>query len=56
MKKASLVPAIAACILLGSTAAPRALKLALVMAAGALAYFASLWAMGFRLRDFARHE
>ena len=37
-------------------ATARALKLALVMAAGALAYFASLYAMGFRPRDFARHE
>jgi putative peptidoglycan lipid II flippase len=32
----------------------RALKLALVIAAGAAAYFASLAAMGFRLRDFSR--
>ena len=35
-------------------AAPRALKLALVIAAGAATYFATLWAMGMRLRDFAR--
>jgi putative peptidoglycan lipid II flippase len=37
-------------------AAERALKLALVIAAGTAAYFASLRVMGFRLRDFARHE
>jgi putative peptidoglycan lipid II flippase len=37
-------------------AVPRAIKLALVVVAGAAAYFASLFAMGFRLRDFARHE
>jgi putative peptidoglycan lipid II flippase len=36
--------------------AARAGKLALVIAAGTVAYFASLWAMGFRLRDFSRHE
>jgi len=36
-------------------AGPRALKLALVIAAGAAVYFASLAAMGFRLRDFSRH-
>jgi putative peptidoglycan lipid II flippase len=34
----------------------RALKLAIVIVAGGAAYFASLFAMGFRLRDFARHE
>jgi putative peptidoglycan lipid II flippase len=34
----------------------RALKLTLVIVAGAAAYFASLAAMGFRLRDFSRHE
>lgn len=34
----------------------RALKLAWVIAAGATTYFASLALMGFRLRDFARHE
>ena len=38
------------------TAGPRALKLALVIAAGALAYFAALAAMGMRLRHFTRHE
>ncbi len=37
-------------------ATPRAIKLALVIAAGAVAYFASLFIMGMRLRDFARHE
>jgi putative peptidoglycan lipid II flippase len=37
-------------------AAARAGKLALVIAAGAATYFASLWLMGFRLRDFSRHE
>ena len=36
-------------------AVPRAAKLAAVIAAGALAYFASLALMGFRLRDFSRH-
>lgn len=37
-------------------AARRALKLAWVIAAGVAAYFGSLYVMGFRLRDFARHE
>jgi putative peptidoglycan lipid II flippase len=37
-------------------AAARALKLAMVMAAGAIAYFASLALMGLRPRDFSRHE
>lgn len=37
-------------------AAARAWKLALVIAAGTAAYFGSLWIMGFRLRDFSRHE
>jgi putative peptidoglycan lipid II flippase len=36
--------------------AVRAGKLALVIGAGSLTYFASLWLMGFRLRDFSRHE
>jgi putative peptidoglycan lipid II flippase len=36
--------------------AARAGKLTLVIAAGAVTYFASLWVMGFRLRDFSRHE
>jgi len=27
-----------------------------VIAAGTVTYFASLWVMGFRLRDFSRHE
>jgi len=35
-------------------AGPRAVKLAIVIAAGAAAYFASLAVMGFRLRDFHR--
>jgi putative peptidoglycan lipid II flippase len=35
-------------------AGPRALKLAIVIAAGAAAYFGSLAAMGFRIRDFSR--
>jgi putative peptidoglycan lipid II flippase len=38
------------------TTGARALKLALVIAAGTLAYFAALAAMGMRLRDFSRHE
>ena len=37
-------------------AAPRAGKLALVVLAGAAAYFATLRAFGFRPRDFSRHE
>jgi putative peptidoglycan lipid II flippase len=37
-------------------AGPRAMKLALVIAAGTAAYFASLAVMGMRPRDFARHE
>ena len=37
-------------------AAARALKLAWVIAAGAFTYFATLWIMGFRVRDFSRHE
>jgi putative peptidoglycan lipid II flippase len=37
-------------------AGARAAKLAGVIAAGTLAYFASLAVMGFRLRDFSRHE
>jgi putative peptidoglycan lipid II flippase len=37
-------------------AGARAAKLALVIAAGAVAYFASLAVMGFRLRDFAHHD
>jgi putative peptidoglycan lipid II flippase len=37
-------------------ATARALKLTAVMVAGAAAYFAALRVMGFRLRDFARHE
>ncbi len=38
------------------SATVRAVKLALVIAAGSVTYFASLWIMGFRLRDFSRHE
>jgi putative peptidoglycan lipid II flippase len=38
------------------TAGARALKLSLVIAAGTAAYFGSLWIMGFRPRDFSRHE
>lgn len=34
----------------------RAAKLAAVIAAGTVAYFASLWLMGLRPRDFSRHE
>ena len=37
-------------------AGARALKLALVIAAGTAAYFGSLWVMGLRLADFSRHE
>jgi len=37
-------------------AAPRAGKLALVIAAGTVAYFGALAAMGLRPRDFSRHE
>jgi putative peptidoglycan lipid II flippase len=37
-------------------AGPRALKLAIVIAAGAAAYFGSLAAMGFRIRDFSRQS
>ena len=38
------------------SATARAFKLAWVIMAGTLAYFASLAVMGFRLRDFSRHE
>jgi putative peptidoglycan lipid II flippase len=37
-------------------AASRTAKLALVIIAGSVAYFAALAAMGFRVRDFMRHE
>ena len=37
-------------------AGARAAKLALVIITGAVAYFAALGLMGFRPRDFARHE
>jgi len=35
-------------------ATERALRLALVVTAGGASYFAALWTVGFRLRDFAR--
>ena len=38
------------------TAGVRALKLTLVILAGAASYFAALYLRGFRPRDFARHE
>ena len=38
------------------TAGPRAAKLAALVAGSALAYFGTLWLVGFRLRDFSRHE
>ena len=38
------------------SAGPRALKLALVIAAGSAAYFGALAFMGFRPREFSRHE
>jgi putative peptidoglycan lipid II flippase len=34
----------------------RAVKLTLVIVAGVVTYFGSLAFMGFRLRDFSRHE
>ncbi len=40
----------------GMTAGPRAARLAAIVAGAALAYFATLWLVGFRLRDFSRHE
>jgi putative peptidoglycan lipid II flippase len=36
-------------------AGPRVARLAIVIVAGAAAYFASLAGMGFRVRDFSRH-
>ncbi|WP_090570921.1 murein biosynthesis integral membrane protein MurJ [Nitrosomonas sp. Nm33] len=39
---------------LQNTAMERALRLILVIFLGAAAYFATLWTLGFRLRDFAR--
>lgn len=39
---------------LGRTGAQRALHLGGVVAGGVLAYFATLWLLGFRLRDFRR--
>jgi putative peptidoglycan lipid II flippase len=38
------------------SAGVRAMKLALVILAGSITYFASLWVMGFRLKDFSRLE
>ena len=38
------------------SAGVRALKLVLVIAAGSFTYFAALWVMGLRLKDFSRHE
>ncbi len=35
---------------------PKIGRLAWIVAAGAIAYFAALWLMGFRLADFSRHE
>lgn len=40
----------------GIPAGTRALKLAAVVAGAMAAYFATLWALGFRLRQFARQE
>jgi putative peptidoglycan lipid II flippase len=37
-------------------AGPRAAKLAALVAGSALAYFGTLWLVGFRLRDYSRHE
>jgi putative peptidoglycan lipid II flippase len=37
-------------------AAGRAAKLAILVTGAAAAYFATLWLVGFRLRDFGRHE
>jgi putative peptidoglycan lipid II flippase len=34
----------------------RVVRLAAVCAAGAAAYFAALWLLGFRLRDFSRRD
>ena len=36
--------------------AERAVRLALDLAAGGIAYFGALWLLGFRLEDFARRE
>jgi ABC-type transport system involved in cytochrome bd biosynthesis fused ATPase/permease subunit len=38
------------------SATARAVKLTLVIVAGVVTYFGSLAFMGFRLRDFSRHE
>jgi putative peptidoglycan lipid II flippase len=37
-------------------AGARAMKLGMLVAGAAVTYFATLWLVGFRLRDFARHE
>jgi putative peptidoglycan lipid II flippase len=37
-------------------AGPRGAKLAALVAGSAFAYFATLWLVGFRLRDYSRHE
>ncbi|MBI4195780.1 MAG: murein biosynthesis integral membrane protein MurJ [Betaproteobacteria bacterium] len=39
---------------LGAGAAQRAARLAWIIVAGAASYFAALWLLGFRMRDFAR--
>jgi putative peptidoglycan lipid II flippase len=36
--------------------AQRALQLSLVVTGGILAYFATLWVLGFRVRDFRRRS
>ena len=41
---------------LAATLWQRVARLALIVAAGSAAYFASLWLVGFRLRDFNRRE
>jgi putative peptidoglycan lipid II flippase len=41
---------------LSATLAERVIRLAVVCAAGAAVYFAALWLLGFRLRDFSRQE
>ncbi len=40
----------------GASLAERVLRLALVCGAGAAGYFAALWLLGFRVRDFSRRE
>jgi len=41
---------------LAADAATRALRLVWIVLLGTATYFASLWLLGFRLRDFTRHE